>query len=104
MLGNGYKTVNFIIELNVAEKDDGWQYLLLFSSAVKSNTYLLQGVQFEHGSGIKDTSWWVHELNFYDIDITKFSNNEFIIRYGADGDFEDTWYNKELKIKLIFNK
>ena len=103
----GYKTVSFYIQLNVREIDDGYQYLFLFNSPTKSNDYLLSGLQFEHSPGKKDGNWWVHyesELKFENISLDKFSNNEFVIRYGASGDWGDDWENKDLKIKLVMKK
>ena len=103
----GYKTVSFYIQLNVREIDDGYQYLFLFSSPTKSNDYLLSGLQFEHSPGKKDGNWWVHyesELKFENVSLDKFSNNEFVIRYGASGDWGDDWENKDLKIKLVMKK
>ena len=103
----GYKTISFYIQLNVREIDDGYQYLFLFNSPIMSNDYLLSSLQFEHSRGKKDGNWWVHkenELKFEDVSIDKFKNNEFVIRYGASGDWADTWENKDLKIQLVIKK
>jgi len=103
----GYKTVSFYIQLNVREIDDGYQKILLFSSPTKSNDYLLAEKQFEHSPGKKDTNWWVHhesELKFENMSIDKFPNNEFVIRYSADGKWGDSWENKDLKIQLVVKK
>ena len=107
MKENGYKSVSFYIQLNVREIDDGYQYLFLFNSPIASNNYLLSELRFEHTPGKKDTNWRVHgenELMFENIPIDKFINNEFVIRYGASGKYEDTWENNDLKIKLVLRK
>jgi len=106
MKQEGYKTINFLIRLDVREIDDGYQYISLFSSANQSNNYLIASCQFEHSPG-KDTTWWTHfedELRFNNISIDKFVNNQFIIRYDASGNNNDTWENKNLKIQLVFNR
>jgi len=101
----GYRTVSFYIRLNVREVDNnGAQYIFLFNSPAPLNNYLVSSLGFEHTVGAKDTSWWVHyeqELKFENISLDSFTN-EFIIRYGASGDWEDDWENKDLKIKLVF--
>ncbi|MDR1802460.1 MAG: hypothetical protein LBQ94_02535 [Treponema sp.] len=107
MKQEGYKTISFYIQLNVREIEDGYQYLFLFSSPRESNDYYIAELQFEHSKGSKDSNWWVHyesELYFENVSIDKFTNNEFVIRYGASGVVEDTWENKDLKIKLVFKR
>ena len=106
MKQEGYKTINFLIRLDVREIDDGYQHISLFSSANQSNNYLIASRQFEHSPG-KDTTWWTHfegELRFNNISINEFVNNQFIIRYDASGNNNDTWENKNLKIQLVFYK
>jgi hypothetical protein len=102
----GYQTVSFYIRLNVREvSNNGGQYIFLFRSPVQSNNYLVSGLAFEHGSA-KDTTWWVHYeqvLKFENISLDRFLN-EFIIRYGASGDGNDDWENKDLKIQLVFRE
>ena len=100
----GYKTISFYIQLDVREIDDGYQWLFLFNSPNKSYDYRLAKLVFEHSDDKKDTDWWVHyetELKFENISLDKFMNNEFVIRYGADGLHADDWENKELKIQLV---
>lgn len=106
MKQEGYKTISFKIRLNVKEVNDGYQHLLLFTSPAKSNDYFVADLRFEHSRGKKDTNWWVHyesELKFDDIPIDIFTN-EFVIRYTAGGNYEDSWENKDLYVQLIFKK
>ena len=104
MKQQGYISVSFNIQLNVREIDDGYQWIFLYNSQTVKDSYLLSELRFEHTSGKKDTTWWVHDLKFENVPIDKFISNEFIIRYGASGDWEDTWENSGLKIQLVFKK
>jgi hypothetical protein len=92
--------------LNVSEKDDGYQWLFLYSSPIADKKYKIAELKFEHSPKL-DTNWWVHkedELKFENISIDKFMNNEFVIRYDASGSGDDIWYNKDLCIQLIIKK
>ena len=107
MIQEGFKTISFFIRLNVREIDDGYQYLFLFNSPDQSNNFYIAERRFEHSPGRKDTTWWVHyedELYFVNIPIERFTNNQFVIRYGASGTNADTWENNNLQIQLLFRK
>jgi len=106
MKQQGYKTISFLIRLDVRELSDGNQHIFLYSSASQSNNYLISEVKFHHTLRKKDSTWWIHyenELRFPNIDIDKFINDQFIIRYGASGDYEDSWENRNLQIQLVLN-
>jgi hypothetical protein len=102
---SGFTRIDFKIKLNVKEGDDGYQYIFLYKTISKSEN-ALDSIKFEHASGRKDTSYWLHseaELYFNNISIDRFADS-FVLRYGASGNGNDTWYNKELQLKLIFKK
>jgi hypothetical protein len=107
MKQEGYKTVSIYIQLNVCEIHDGYQHIMLYSSSIESNKYLLEECTFTHTPGVRDQTWRVHyenELKFENINIDNFMNNEFILRYRASGVGDDNWENKDLKIQLVFKK
>lgn len=106
MKEQGYKTIDFLIEMRMRELDDGYQYIFLYSHPSKSDSYLIETLRFEHTPGKLDENYWWHysdELKFRNIPISNFST-DFVIRYGASGDWGDTWRTSTLNIKLIFKK
>lgn len=108
LMEEGYHTVSIHIELDVREIYNGRQYIFLFSSPSNSNKYLIDTLSFTHSEGKgKSKDWWAHtfsELKFENIPIVEFTDNRFVIRYGASGDWSDDWENKNLKIKLVFKQ
>ena len=102
----GYKYIDFKLSMTVYEKDDGYQDIFLFNKLGNTNSDLVDSLQFEHGKGKKDTTSWVHgekELFFDNISIDEFVDC-FVLRYGASGKNEDTWYNSGVQVRLIFKK
>ena len=105
----GYKSLTFYVRLNVSEVDDGYQYIYLYSSPV-SNTAYNCGVpttgtnRFEHKNGSKDTNWGMHEFTFENIDINRFTEGMFVIRYNASGDGDDDWKRGTGQVRISVNK
>ncbi len=105
----GYKSLTFYVRLNVKEVNDGYQYIYLYSSPV-SNTAYNCGVpttgsnKFEHKTGSKDTNWGMHEFTFENVDINRFNEGMFVIRYNASGDGDDDWKRGTGQIRISVNK
>lgn len=99
----GYNKISRIkITLDVKEEDDGYQYLFLYNGASDSSE-LLKEIKFEHGSGYKNKNYLTHTFYVYNINLSKL-DDILVVRYGASGNWEDTWKNKNLKIEFTFSK
>lgn len=106
----GCTKVKITIKIDVAEIDDGYQYLFLYDNLADSTTEqtLKQkdgsncSVQIDHsGSGI-GTTYTTYTYEF-EINLSEFQTSNLVIRYGADGKNDDDWKNKNLIISLQFS-
>ncbi len=105
----GYTSLTFYIRLNVKEVDDGYQYIYLYSSPVANNAYdcgvMTTGSnRFEHKPGSKDANWGIHEFTFKNVDINRFTEASFVIRYNASGDGDDDWKRGTGQIQISVKK
>jgi hypothetical protein len=105
----GYKSLTFYIRLNVAEVNDGYQYIYMYSSPVADGKYDCgtpnSGTnRFEHTHGSKDSSWGIHEFKFENVDINRFTEGLFVIRYDASGDGGDDWKRGTGQVQITVNK
>lgn len=41
---------------------------------------------------------------YFENNLVNITNNSFVIRYGASGDFDDDWNNRNLKVCIGFSK
>jgi hypothetical protein len=98
----GYKKVNIKISMQVREVDDGYQYVFAYNGRGENDT-LLKELRFEHTPGKKDTQYRYHDLTLSNIDLSQITD-KIVLRYGASGNFEDTWKNRNLTIQLVFRK
>lgn len=90
---SGYRTLCVAIQFDVWEKDDGYQWVILYDG----NNVRLKDIRMEHGPGHKDSSSARYHIEFY-IPITENMPDILYVRYGASGAFSDTWYNKEADV------
>ena len=115
---SGYTKLHVTLSLDVKELYNGYQYVFLYADReCKSNTFfdkvvdefydpedpsLLYEYRFEHTSGKKDTTWWEHSFT------TTLKMNRLIddlyIRYGASGEDEDTWLNRNVVVTFQVEK
>lgn len=103
LLLRGITMVHVIIELDAKEVDDGYQYIFLYDDDLETATFL-GSYQFEHGAGYKNTSYSDPDEPYvfiFSVPITDLSSS-FTIRYGASGNFSDTWKNKNIRISYMF--
>ena len=110
----GYKTVSFYLQLNVRNTYPTasagiYQRIWLYSSQLNSDVYLVSP-RLEYPSTNKDWHDISHfDLNFKDIPINSFMNNEFVIRYSAvavkdNSKHNINWDNRNLRVQLLFSK
>ena len=113
----GYKYFEVQVSWMAKEKDDGYQHILLYSDTNCPNTgtvgyfitdkvlgkdvqdpSLLCWYSFEHNVGEKDTSW--RSYNFTTVISLDDLKDKIYIRYDASGNFNDTWNNKNINVKV----
>ena len=98
----GYKTVKIDLYIDIKEVDDGYQYIMIYAHSA-NNGEGVAGCTIEHGGSKKNTNYQTYHYT-YNIDLDKFNEDVIIIRYGASGNFEDNWKNKNLRITFTVTK
>lgn len=105
-MSNEYKFI-FNVTVNIAEKDDGYQEIYLYTESKKYsgtnyseaeaiNYGMIAGEIIEHGPGKKDTESYDHSFS-WEVSGNRCRNTMYI-RYDAHGNDSDTWYRNNLKI------
>lgn len=106
----GCKKVTIYISLDIIEVNNGNQYIFLYDNLVDSETSdTLIGTnakessfQFTHDKTGLNDKYETH-TTIFTINLSEFNTEQLIIRYGADGDNEDTWKNKNLVVNFSFS-
>lgn len=118
----GYKTFRVVVSLDVAEENKGYQYVFLYrSDYCNAGTSSLLDFydkyvfgenpddpdhmftyQYEHGGTDKCTAWGTTSFEA-ELPISDLKDNLYI-RYGASGEGEDTWYNRNIVVMVIPQK
>ena len=120
----GYTKIKVDISLEVKEVNDGYQYIFFYSdtncaapenddsladklfgdhldeilgSNDGSDPSLIWTKQFEHGAK-KDTAWSVHTFTTY-IELGSLNDNLYV-RYGASGNDDDDWINRNVTVTV----
>ena len=96
-----YMYVNIILQIDIKEISDGYQYFALYNGVENTST-LLAEQQFEHYPGDENTNYKTYTIAFDSIPLNKFYSNDIVIRYGASGVDNDDWANKNLKVSLEY--
>lgn len=103
LIKDDYKTVKITVTLDAKEINDGYQYLFLYKGS-ENNAELIQEIKFEHGSGYKDTNFKNYSFTFNKINLSSLSSSFLYIRYGASGNGEDDWVNKNIRVSAVFSQ
>ena len=119
----GYSTLEVVITMQVAEKDDGYQHILLYKnqSVVREDKSVIGWLDktlfgenenddpsrlfsyaYEHGPDVLNTSW--EELTVTTRVKISDLESDLFLRYDASGSGADTWYNKDVTVKIIPKK
>ena len=102
LVNAGYRYFTITLSMDVCEKNDGYQYVFIYSDPTSTGDgNLLADHKFDHGgSGV--TGWSRETVTFtvYIDDLT----DSIYIRYGASGEGDDTWYNKNVKVTITASK
>lgn len=103
LLQKGITNVHVIVEIDVKEVDDGYQYIFLYDNYLTTASEL-GCYQFEHGPGYKKTSYNLPDEPYtfvFTVSIVSLTDN-FVIRYGASGNYDDDWKNKNIRVSYMF--
>ncbi len=117
LLYAGYTTLEISLTLEAREQDDGYQYVFLYrgqdcvdtGSVVNiisgalfgkddSDPSLLCGFRFEHGGEGENKNWSSHTFSA-SISLKDLSE-QLYIRYGASGNWGDTWNNRNVVLTV----
>ena len=97
----GYRTLVVEIEIEMKEIDKGYQYLFIYDDA--TSTTWQTGCKYSLGGGTKVTTFT--PITFYfELNLANITNNNFVIRYGASGDSEDNWVNRNVSVYVGASK
>ena len=99
----GYVRLKLKITIDIAEKKDGYQYIMIYDENNESTATQLDGVTIEHGPGKEDNNFKTYSYNFT-INISEIKSNYIYLLYGASGVGNDDWYNKNVKVEGTFTK
>lgn len=99
MIAKGYKTVTIHIKFTAWDVYDGYRYVWIYDGS-SSSANSFKGFEFL----IDDDNTETFTFDFTDISLSKISSDKVYVRYGADGDYEDTWRNSKLYVWFEFSK
>ena len=89
----GYRALYITVQLDIWEKNYGYQHIFIYNGT-ESNAILLDHIEIEHGGTNKKTS--ADRYNFtFQVPLTATTLDIICVRYGASGNLEDNWCNKE---------
>lgn len=119
LINSGYKKLKISVSLDVRERDDGYQYIFLYSDTKCASTNinsimdvydkyifgkneadpsLIYMHKFTHGGDSKNTTWGTV---YFTVTIdTDRLEDDLYIRYGASGKYSDDWSNKNLEVTI----
>lgn len=119
LINSGYKKIRVTLSADVSERDNGYQYIFLYSdtscashginsimdafdkyvfSEDEADPSLLYMHKFTHGGDQKNSSWGT--VNFtVTLDATRLKDDLYI-RYGASGKYNDDWCNKNIEVTI----
>ncbi len=101
----GYKTVNITYSAEMKEIKHGYQYLFVYKSEEDTENHRCFTKKFELNKHKKQKDYIMTTFTFDDVPLSELMDtNQLVIRYGASGIFNDDWMNKNVQIKLTFNK
>lgn len=101
----GFKTVTIEYTAEMKEIDDGYQYIFVYKSTENNDNHLFQTKKFELNGTSKQKDYTTMTFKFDKIYLSELLDTRMLVfRYGASGAFNDDWMNKNVNIKLTFEK
>ncbi len=101
----GYTKIKIELNLDIKEKDDGYQVFYLYNGSSDDSNSKLAEITYELGEWNTEKNYTNVTINFGCFPFEKFNDRDILyIRYGATGAFWNTWLNKNVKIIFTFIK
>lgn len=100
LLKDGKTKLKIYLEQNLKEKNDGYQCFFIYYGLGENDGWM--GLEYEYHPG--DAYRNYERVSFtipIEVNIANLTNNYFVIRYGAHGSGEDTWYTSNLNLKIV---
>lgn len=97
LASQGYKTLVVEVTMMVWEYKDGYQRIFFYDDT-SATSCITSGI-FEHGSGYKEEN--SSQYTFYcELPLSALHDNDFVIRYGSSGLFQNDWRNNEVYVQV----
>lgn len=98
----GIKKIVLTITFEAKEVNDGYQHIFIYTKEKDtSDNRLLASEKFELGKGVKQTTYESKTFTF-SFSVNDLEDENIYIRYGASGEKEDDWINKNVKVRIMF--
>ena len=99
----GYKKLKLRIIIDIKEREDGYQYIMIYDGKDKNTSKQLDGVTIEHGGTGRNKNYKTYSYSFI-LDLDNIPSNYIYILYGASGFGNDDWYNRNVKVEATFTQ
>ncbi len=106
-VANGYQKVTVTIKMAMKEKNKGYQQVFLYPRKDTAYGEYVQKIEVEYGGSKLNDHYSDVYFYFKSLPLSEFVTNDslgLVIRYGATGAGEDTWFNKELTVTVTVSK
>lgn len=101
IMEEGFTKMDVQLNLEMKEKDKGYQYIYLFSGA---DNKLASVEKYELGKDAKITNYVKRSFNFNDICLDDLSDNCIYITYSSYGVFDNDWCCKNVTVIITYKK
>ncbi|VEU79819.1 MAC/perforin domain-containing protein [Haploplasma axanthum] len=97
----GYNKFDLVFDFQVRENYNGFKGIIMYSENKNDDSKIINWQEFTFAN---------HDYEEYRViiknnDVTKIKDESTIfVRYGAHGNGPDTWFNKDMKISIIFRR
>lgn len=104
---NDFRFLEIDIEIDMKEIDDGYQEFYIYNSSGLNGNSIWSKTNYEYGPGFLDNSYRHIFISTGKISLSNFIDSDkrkIYLRYGAHGNGEDDWTNKNLTLTIKFSK
>ena len=103
-----YKSIQFIINIEIWEEDDGYQYLMLYDQYNSNTGIEIWGTEINHKPSGKSSEHHTYQFIFnIPWNASKIQNNvyqdTFYLLYGASGAWDDDWRNSNCYVSCFLS-
>lgn len=96
----GFCDMTIQLRLTYWQKDHGYQWFYIYGDSTANSKF----ASYKWDNGVYTTEPTRITVAFTDLDMAKFANDTFYIRYDGSGDGADTWYNQNLLVVITYYK